>query len=115
MNTGYYRLTSILAVIPITALAGKLFLEVWANLLNLGPEPKIIFPIVAITLLAYYTVPNIGIVYLLLWGITIWLGWRKSERTNKRTIVLTFYLVTLALFLSYIIWWYATSQEFVYL
>ncbi|MEP2448334.1 MAG: hypothetical protein ABJI69_13955, partial [Balneola sp.] len=85
------------------------------SIFDLGPDPIILYPFLAITLTAYYITPTIGIAYIVFWNIFLIKEWRIKEKKRNQILTLLTYTIILLSFTVYIIWWYSTNQEFVYL
>jgi len=96
MKIGSFRLLNILAVVPLTILVSVFVLSI-GNIVNIGAEPATIFhPFVMTVMIGYYTVPTIGIPYIIIWGSLIALAWRAPARTKKQKALLITY--TFAMF-----------------
>lgn len=104
-----------LSFLPILVIVTLAFQSLLISLFDIGSDPGILYPFLAITLTAYYIIPTIGIAYLIIWGIFLFHGWRIIEKSKKDVLQLLGYTITLLGFAIYILWWYLTNQEFGYL
>ncbi len=98
--------------LPILVIVALAFQSILISLFNLGPDPIILYPFLAITLTAYYVTPTFGIAYIISWGIFLMKEWKVKEKTRKQAFILVTYSTIILSFIIYVIWWYSTNQEY---
>lgn len=115
MKPGSFKVINSLAILPL-ALLFAIMIVSGLSLTSLDLDQwSFITPLVLIVMIGYYAVPTIGIPYIILWAISIALGWRTPHLSIKQKVLLTIYSITAMCHLGYTLWWYGTSQKFSYL
>ena len=115
MKSNFNALAHVLSLPPCLVLLAYLIPILLRTVFDLGPDPAVLNPFLMIILPVYYFLPNVGVVYLLIWAYVLLRAWRYEEKTHKLAVLLPFYLIVLVALVIYVIWWYATGQEFSYL
>jgi hypothetical protein len=75
-------------------------------------------PTLGFVLLSVYywlPIPLGGIAHLFIAAVLLVLAWRHHASVAKARTLLIIYTIVWVLYVSYVVWWYVTKQQFVYL